>query len=79
MPVVQISVPEGSLTLEQKQRIIAGVTDVLVEVEGIPQVRAGTVVLVNDVPDGGWGIAGKAWTLADFADRLGTKATAADE
>jgi 4-oxalocrotonate tautomerase len=78
MPVVHISVPEGSLTQEQKQRIIAGVTDVLVEVEGIPQVRAGTFVLVNDVPDGGWGIAGKAWTLADLAARFGAKAPGAD-
>jgi 4-oxalocrotonate tautomerase len=70
MPVVQISVPEGSLTEEQKQRMVAGVTDVMVEVEGIPHVRAGTVVLVSDIPDGGWGIGGKAWTLADLGARL---------
>ena len=70
MPVVQISVPAGSLTDEQKQRMVAGVTDVVVDVEGLPQVRAGTYVLINEVPDGGWGIGGKAWTLEEMAARL---------
>lgn len=70
MPVVQISVPAGTLTDEQKQRMITGITDVVVEVEGIPQVRSGTFVLISEIADGGWGMGGDAWRLVDFA-RLG--------
>lgn len=63
MPLVQVSVPEGALTQDQKRRMIEKITDVVVEVEGIPAVRGGTYVLINDIPDGGWGSGGKALTL----------------
>lgn len=56
--------------------MISGITDVVVEVEGFAQVRRGTFVLVNEVPDGGCGMAGKAWTLEDFAAQLGDGAAA---
>jgi 4-oxalocrotonate tautomerase len=71
MPLVQISVPAGSLTPEQKQRLVAGITDVVVAVEGIPAVRAGTWIHINEVPDGGWGRAGSIETLRDMKARLG--------
>jgi 4-oxalocrotonate tautomerase len=71
MPLVQISVPAGSFTLEQKTELVAKITDVVVEVAGIPTVRQGTWVHVNEVPDGGWGRAGLVSTLADFTARLG--------
>jgi len=63
MPLVQISVPQGVLTPEQKQEMISRVTDVVVDVEGIPQLRPNVYVLVNEVADGGWGTGGKACTL----------------
>jgi 4-oxalocrotonate tautomerase len=63
MPVVQISVPEGALSKDQKQQLISRITDVVVDVEGIPQLRPTVHVLVNEVADGGWGAGGKAWTL----------------
>jgi 4-oxalocrotonate tautomerase len=71
MPLVQISVPAGSLTPDQKQQLVARITDVVVDVEGIPAVRQGTWVHINEVPDGGWGVAGKASTLAEIKARLG--------
>jgi 4-oxalocrotonate tautomerase len=67
MPLVQISVPQGVLTPEQKQEMISRVTDVVVDVEGIPQLRPNVHVLVNEVADGGWGTGGKAWTLEALA------------
>lgn len=66
MPLVQISVPAGSLTPEQKALMVAKVTDACVEAEGIPAVRQFTWVHINEVPEGGWGMAGRALTL----DRL---------
>lgn len=78
MPLVQISVPEGALTQEQKQELVTRITDVVVDVEGIPQLRPSVHVLVNEVADGGWGTGGKAWTLealtAAFGDGAASKA-----
>jgi 4-oxalocrotonate tautomerase len=70
MPLIQISVPAGSLSQEQKREIVERITDVVVDVEGIPAVRQGTWVQINEVPDGGWGMAGQAWTLAALRERL---------
>lgn len=64
MPFVQISIPAGSLSAERKADMIAKVTDACVEAEGIPAVRAQTFVHITEVPDGGWGIAGRTVTLA---------------
>ena len=62
MPLVQISVPAGSLTAEQKALMVAKVTDAVVEAEGLP-VKEGTWVHINEVPDGGWGRGGRTATL----------------
>jgi 4-oxalocrotonate tautomerase len=74
MPLVQVSVPAGALSLEQKQQLIAKITDVVVEVEGIPAVRKGTWVHVTEVEDGGWGMGGKQWTIAEFAAQFAATA-----
>jgi 4-oxalocrotonate tautomerase len=77
MPVVQVSIPAGVLSTDQKQQVISRITDVLVDVEGIPQLRAAVHVLINEVADGGWGTGGKAWTLqalqAAFGERTDAK------
>jgi 4-oxalocrotonate tautomerase len=54
--------------------MIEKITDVVVEVEGIPAVRNGTTVLINEIPDGGWGSRGHALTLADMKAALSAKA-----
>jgi 4-oxalocrotonate tautomerase len=77
MPLIQISIPAGSMSLRQKSDLVAKITDVVVEVEGIPAVRQNTLVHVNEVPDGGWGRAGEVSTLAQLRARLGV--TNADE
>ena len=73
MPLIQISVPAGSLSPEQKVELVARMTDVAVDVEGIPAVRQGTWVHINEVPDSGWGTAGKVFTLADLKARYGVQ------
>lgn len=64
MPFVQISVPTGSLSKDQKTRMIEAVTEACVEAEGIPALRAQTFVHIHGVPEGGWGMGGRAVTLA---------------
>jgi phenylpyruvate tautomerase PptA (4-oxalocrotonate tautomerase family) len=58
MPSVRISVP-------------AKVTDAMVEAEKASGARQFTWVLVDEVSDAGWGIAGKTVTLANTQASLG--------
>lgn len=78
MPLVQISVPQGALTQSQKQQLVSRITDVVVDVEGIPQLRPSVHVLINEVADGGWGVGGRAWTLDALTAALRPGASAAD-
>lgn len=39
MPVVDVSIPEGTFSPEQKQELVARITDALVDVEQVPEVR----------------------------------------
>jgi 4-oxalocrotonate tautomerase len=80
MPFVNVYVPEGSLTLEKRRLMIEKITDAVVEAEGLPHVRPGVYVLVNDVPDGGWGIGGRAYdraALGELVAQAAVKAAAA--
>ena len=73
MPLVQISLPAGSPTQDQKAVMVAKVTDACVEAEGVPGVRQFTWVHINEVPDGGWGMAGRALTLDQMKAALAPK------
>lgn len=71
MPLAQIYVPQGALTLEQRRAIIKGVTDVLVSVERLPPSgRPYVTVLINEVADGGWGVAGHGYVLQEFPELI---------
>lgn len=61
MPLVQIKGVGDYLTLQQKQEIIRKVTDAVVSVEG-EGLRPVTWVLIEDVPQGAWGVAGQPVT-----------------
>ena len=65
MPFANFKVPAGTLTAEQKQTIVTRVTDLYADLYG-DRARANTMVLVDEVPDGGWGIGGGVLTLADL-------------
>ncbi|MEU0788957.1 4-oxalocrotonate tautomerase family protein [Amycolatopsis sp. NPDC005961] len=63
MPFANFKVPTGTLTPEQKELIVTRTTDLYAEIYG-DRARANTMVLVEEVADGGWGIGGDVLTLA---------------
>ncbi|MEU6511789.1 MULTISPECIES: tautomerase family protein [unclassified Streptomyces] len=63
MPFANFKVPAGSLDEQQKELIVTRVTELYVEIYG-ERARAATMVLVEEVADGGWGIGGGVLTLA---------------
>ncbi|MFY7070164.1 tautomerase family protein [Nocardiopsis changdeensis] len=63
MPYANFKVPAGTLTEEQKEVIVHRTTDLYAEIYG-DRVRPNTMVLVEEVADGGWGIGGDVLTLA---------------
>ncbi|MGH4031132.1 tautomerase family protein [Actinomycetota bacterium Odt1-20B] len=63
MPFANFKVPAGTLDIEQKEKIITAATELYVQLYG-ERARATTLVLVEEVPDGGWGIGGEVLTLA---------------
>ncbi|GAA4670664.1 MULTISPECIES: tautomerase family protein [Amycolatopsis] len=63
MPFANLKVPEGLLSAEQKQELVSRVTELYVETFG-ERARANTMVLVDEVAEGGWGIGGRVLTRA---------------
>ncbi|WP_031518210.1 tautomerase family protein [Streptomyces sp. NRRL F-5123] len=63
MPFANFKVPEKTLTAQQKEQIVTRTTELYIEIYG-EQVRGNTMVLVEEVADGGWGIGGNVLTLA---------------
>jgi 4-oxalocrotonate tautomerase len=63
MPFANFKVPAGSLTGSQKKLIVDRTTDLYAEIYG-DQARPNTMVLVDEVTDGGWGIGGNVLTLS---------------
>ena len=63
MPFANFKVPAGTITAEDKQKIIKRTTDLYAEIYG-ERARPTTVVLIDEVVDGGWGVAGNVLTAA---------------
>lgn len=55
MPFANFKVPAGTLSAEQKQKIIHSATQLYVDVYG-ERARATTMILIDEVADGGWGV-----------------------
>ena len=64
MPLVNVKVLEGVFTPAQKQEMIEKLTDAMVSIEG-ENLRPATVVVIDEVQSGSWGIAGQAYTTED--------------
>lgn len=60
MPYVNIRVTNEGVTKEQKQRLIAGATQLLVDVLG--KTPAATMVTIDEVETDNWGIRGQQAT-----------------
>ncbi|ETI61288.1 2-hydroxymuconate tautomerase family protein [Marinomonas profundimaris] len=60
MPYVNIRITDEGVTKEQKQALIKGATDLLVDVLG--KNPATTVVVIDEVNTDNWGVAGEQVT-----------------
>ncbi|MFD6285635.1 4-oxalocrotonate tautomerase family protein [Streptomyces sp. NPDC060205] len=63
MPFANFKLPAGTVSAEDKKKIVERTTDLYVEIYG-ERARATTVVLIDEVADGGWGVGGNVLTAA---------------
>ncbi|MFI8230973.1 4-oxalocrotonate tautomerase family protein [Streptomyces sp. NPDC085900] len=63
MPFANFKVPAGTITAEDKKKIVERTTDLYAEIYG-ERARPSTVVLIDEVVDGGWGFGGTVLTAA---------------
>lgn len=63
MPFANFKVPAGTITAEDKKKLVERTTDLYAEIYG-ERARPTTVVLIEEVADGGWGVAGGVLTAA---------------
>ncbi|MBB4346676.1 tautomerase family protein [Aliirhizobium cellulosilyticum] len=64
MPFVNIKTPEGALTKAQKEEIVHRTTDMLVEYMS-EAARPHTMVLIEEVQDGGYGRADAIFVIPE--------------
>jgi 4-oxalocrotonate tautomerase len=64
MPLIQVKLIEEVFTPAQKREIITKLTDAMVAIEG-ENLRPYTLVTVEDVRSGDWGVGGKPLTTSD--------------
>ena len=64
MPLIQVKLIDEVFTPTQKQDMIRKLTDAMVSIEG-ENMRPVTLVVVEEVKSGDWGIGGKSMTTAD--------------
>jgi len=64
MPLIQVKLIDEVFTPAQKREMIQKLTDVMVAIEG-ENMRSVTLVIVDEVKSGDWGIGGKSMTTAD--------------
>lgn len=67
MPLIQVKLVKGVFNTDQKQEMIAKLTDTMVGIEG-EAMRQITWVTVEEVESGHWGIGGHAITTQDVKD-----------
>lgn len=72
MPIVNIKLIEGVYSQAQKQEMIRRVTDIMADLEG-EHMRPVTMVVIEEVKDGDWGIGGRAISCADVKALAGKK------
>ena len=63
MPFANFTIPAGTLSAEQTELIVHRATELYVELYG-ERARANTMILVDEVVDGGWGMGDHVLTAA---------------
>lgn len=64
MPLINVKILEGVYSDAQKAEMVEKLTDVFVSIEG-EYIRPVTLVIIEEVKSGDWGIGGKPVTTAD--------------
>lgn len=64
MPLIEVKMIEGVFTTSKKKEIITKLTDAMVSIEG-ENLRPYTVVVLEEVRSGDWGIGGKSLATAE--------------
>ena len=64
MPLLNVKMIEGVFTPKQKQDMIRKLTDTMVSIEG-ENLRPYTLVVLEEVKSGDWGVAGNSLTDSD--------------
>jgi 4-oxalocrotonate tautomerase len=72
MPLVNVRLIEGVFTPAQKQEMIRKLTDTMVSIEG-ENLRELTLVVLDEVKSGDWGVGGKAFATSDVKARAAGK------
>ena len=64
MPLVNVKVIEGVFSDSQKQEMVKKLTDTMVSIEG-ENMRQVTLVVIEEVKSGHWGVGGTTFTTED--------------
>lgn len=64
MPLIEVKMIEGVFNAAKKQEIVKKLTDTMVSIEG-EALRPYTIVLLEEVKSGDWGVGGKGLTTSD--------------
>jgi 4-oxalocrotonate tautomerase len=73
MPLARLAGISGYLNDQQKKQLIEKVTDAILSIEG-EGLRPVTWVLIEDVPEGQWGVGGEVATAQLLRDMRDGKA-----
>ena len=72
MPLIEVKMIEQVFTSAQKKELIAKLTNAVVDIEG-EALRPYTVVILEDVRSGSWGVGGQGLTTEDVKALAGKK------
>jgi 4-oxalocrotonate tautomerase len=64
MPLINVKMIEGVFTPTQKQEMVRKLTDTMVSIEG-ESLRPATVVILEEIKSGDWGIGGNPISTSD--------------
>lgn len=64
MPLINVKVIEGVFGAEEKRRIVEGLTEAMVSIEG-EHMRQVTWCVIDEVRSGDWAIGGRSLTTED--------------
>ena len=68
---VHVSIPEGYMNQAHKNEVHAGATAALTQVLALDQAGASILTMIDEIPEGDWGCAGRPISIASIAGTVG--------